>query len=409
MKNALVRHGVLSAAEAISPFLSDTTRDVMADWLAKGLKNKVTTYQELAERDDVRIWWFSGESQYEFDLPEYYDTLPPEIERLLGKHACQSPFVMEVPDVVLSQESGFKVTENGKYIVFNFWEEQDPENAARGLAYDFMIALGRGSVPALNPETGGDVEEVDVAVSLLSKHATNYTHWVQDCLALLEGVEEYVERTGNEPLIVIPNDPPSFIPDSLEAMGYTDDQYREMSDDRIRVHRLVMPSIRRCLSDTSDDYFRMISGIEWVRNRALQGVDTTGADEEYSSKVLISRRDAETRRIVNREEVIARLSEMGFELYAPGEMSYREQVRLFSQAKFVVGAHGAGMINAIYATDVSVLELYGSHYLPANYELAQGLGFRYGCLECEPVDRDMKVDVEELVSAVHTIESTRES
>jgi len=50
-----------------------------------------------------------------------------------------------------------------------------------------------------------------------------------------------------------------------------------------------------------------------------------------------------TRRIINEHEVIEALATFGFVAYALEEMSFSEQVRLFSQAEMVVAPHGAGL------------------------------------------------------------------
>lgn len=408
LRSALRR--MFSPTDAGGPLVPAGLRDATIEVLAGGLfywdrriRDTFVTYRELANRPDVRTWWFDSRREYEFTEPAYYNRLPAEIESLIGRHECCRPFVLEVPDVVLKTSDGLAVTDDGRYVVFNFWVDPDDlarsRYAARSLSYDLVHAAKNGSLWA------GDDDgiEVDLAVPLLSIHATNYTHWTQEALTLLEGVEEYRSRTGKDPTLVIPPDPPSFVTESLAAFGYTEDDYLEWDHGRIRVDRLVLPSDRRCLKDTpSDEFFRMISAFDWVRDRAREGVSTGGSDG-HAPRILICREDAGTRRITNREEVEEALSEQGFESYVLGELSYGEQVRLFSGAEFVVGAHGAGMINSIYATDAGVLELYGDHFLPANYELAQGLGNRYGCLQCEAVGDDLYVHVDELVAAVDTI------
>lgn len=406
MGDSAFQRFLVSASGLAGSLMSDGARERLRGWIAPLVENRVVTYREVAEWEDVRVWWFGDEEEYEFSLPEYYDELPPEIDRLIGIHDCLRPFVMEVPGVVLKGKQGFKIAEDGRYVVYNFWRDpDDPANrkdAAHGLALYLMYGLGQGTLPEFTSNRGRDPPEIDLAVPFLTRHTTNYTHWTQECLTLLEGVDEYEARTGERPVILVPPDPPSFIPESLDLLGYGD-RYAEWTHDRARVRRLVLPSVRRCLSDTSEGYFRAISAFEWVRNRAWDGVSTDDGDGDYSDRILISREDAGTRRITNRDEVAGALSEMGFETYVTGEMSYREQVRLFSGAEFVVGTHGAGMVNSIYAADAAVLELYGDHYLPANYELAQGLGLDYGCLRCDPAGDDISVDVDELVGAIETL------
>jgi hypothetical protein len=202
--------------------------------------------------------------------------------------------------------------------------------------------------------------------------------------------------------------------ESLDVMGYSEDRFIEMKDDRIKVNKLVLPSMRRCPINTANSWnpkvsglntktigwIRDVAGLKWVRDRAVRNVPSQG--EDYSSRVLISREDAGRRRISNREEIAAELSKLGFKTYVPGKMSYSEQVRLFSQAEFVIGTHGAGMANIIYTSNASVIEVYGNHYLPANYEFSQILDLPYSCLKCETVNNmnDIHVRVEDLMQVI---------
>jgi hypothetical protein len=339
--------------------------------------------------------------------PEFFDELPEEIRDILGTHQYSRPFMLEVPNVIVQAPEGHtRRAEDGKYIVYNYGKE-GTEHAAQSLAYDIVIGLSHGSVPPVRSETD-DMPRYDLALSLLSPHTNNYTHWAQECLTRLEAFDHYVEQAGKRPTILLPEDPPAFVNESLSLLGYDDQNCVEVNDGPVCVDQLVMPTPRRFLNNKSGErWLRMPEAFDWVSDQAIEAID--GSEAQYSSHVLISREDASTRRMTNRSEVVDQLSEYGFEKYVPGTMSYEEQVGLFSQADFVVGAHGAGMINCIYANDASVLELYGNHFLPANYELAQGQGRPYGCLHCDPVDKDFRVNAEKLTEAVALLEDLRQN
>lgn len=374
--------------------------------MEKLIQGRVITYEEIRRQESVRSWEFDCSREYEFTHPEYYNELPEEIGRLFGTHQCASPYVLEAKDITLMGREGHKITGEGKYIVFNFGRVADKSDATRSLATDLVIGISHGSVPNIRPDPDDDLPEIDMAVSLLATHDQNYTHWTQEALTKLQAIEEYESATGNKPTIIIPPDPPDFIAESLDVFGYQEEDYIEWEYEQARVRRLIIPSVRRCLSATSDDWIRMSSAFDWVRDRALSGVRSVAPDE-YASRILISREDAATRRMTNRETVAETLANEGFEKYVPGKMSYQEQVRLFSQADFIVGAHGAGLANAIYSSESKVIELFGDHFLPANFELAQGQGREYGCLKCEPVGKDMRVDIGELLDAVDTMTSSQ--
>lgn len=400
MLGSLPARGLSAVAGLLAPRVPDPVVDVIVRLLGRGLRSRLVTYHELANRDGVRHWTYDRERTFEFTRPTYAGDLPDEIERLLGRHECPAPFVLEAPNILVGRNTGLKQTAQGEFVVFNYWRDRSAGAPGRGLAYDILFELKAGSIPTFRAEPTERLTSIELGVPLVTKHATNYTHWFQDCVALLEGVERFEAATGERPVLIIPADPPSFVRESLKRVGFGDHQIHELTDGHIHLKRAVLPSTRRCLSRTSDDYFRMISGLEWVRNRVLADVPNTGGD---GPNLLISREDADSRRIVNLETVADALDPFGFEMIVPGRLSFDEQVRRFSRANLIIGAHGAGMINSIYAREAGILELYGSHFLPANFELAQGLGNRYGCLRCEPSRDDFLVDIERLERAVRQL------
>ncbi|MGE0736765.1 MAG: DUF563 domain-containing protein [Alphaproteobacteria bacterium] len=75
--------------------------------------------------------------------------------------------------------------------------------------------------------------------------------------------------------------------------------------------------------------------------------------------VYISRRNAVRRKIENEEEIIASIQALGFYVAYCEEMSFIDQVSLFSQARVIVGAHGAGFVNAAFAKPgASLIEMF---------------------------------------------------
>ena len=72
-------------------------------------------------------------------------------------------------------------------------------------------------------------------------------------------------------------------------------------------------------------------------------------------KIYISRLGVDRRRMTNEAELMAELSRMGFDIVAPQNMPFEEQVRLFMEAKFIAGPYGSGLINAAFAAPGTTL------------------------------------------------------
>lgn len=85
-------------------------------------------------------------------------------------------------------------------------------------------------------------------------------------------------------------------------------------------------------------------------------------------RLYISRGDAARRRLVNEPDVLALLKPLGFRSITLGLMPVAEQARAFGQASVVIGAHGAGLTNLVFApAGAKVMELHtpsrrGMHY-----------------------------------------------
>jgi hypothetical protein len=383
------------AEEYIPSRVKDSVRRLLGEFLS----DQVVTYRQLRDRPEVGVWPFGVDRTFTFTRPTYANELPDEIARLTGEHQVHQPFVLEVPNVTLVGWQGMKRTTGGEYIVYNFMRGST-DGAGRQLAYDVVDGLSDGTWPFGNRGLSRQRERIDHAVPLLHRWARNYSHWTEEHLTQIEAIRHYTEQTGEQPTILVPPDPPAFVPDSLELLGFSADDYREFDGDRLHVRRLVLPSVRRSYSDTSDDYFRDPYALQWLRREVL---DTVEDDDsiETPSKLLISReRDATVRRITNWDAVESALAARGFETVVLTELSFVEQKRLFRGADVVVATHGAGLTELVYAEDAAVVELFGSYVVPAYYEMAQAMGHRYGCLVCEPVGDDLSVDVSELLNAI---------
>jgi len=85
------------------------------------------------------------------------------------------------------------------------------------------------------------------------------------------------------------------------------------------------------------------------------------------------------RTMVNEDAVIARFMRLGFAILRPERMAFVDQVRAFSGARIVAGAHGSGMANiGLAPTGCVVLEILPELWVqPWTLRLCAVLGHRY--------------------------------
>jgi hypothetical protein len=101
--------------------------------------------------------------------------------------------------------------------------------------------------------------------------------------------------------------------------------------------------------------------------------------------VYITRRKAKWRNTINEDEVWSVLKPHGFCAYVLEEMTFLEQIEIFSRAKIIVSPHGAGLANLIFCSPQSVLiEFIARHHNNVNFWiLASYAQMNYYCIECD--------------------------
>jgi hypothetical protein len=307
-----------------------------------------------------------------------------EVDRL----RFPEPFVCELHEASVFAPVGLTTTRDGS-VVRDVSASSLFENGYLDQALSMTVARQgllecRGGLPTVSD----DGPAVDVACSLCPLW-TNYYHWTVECLPRLWSIAEYERRTGREPLLVIPPDPPRWLRESLLLAGFSRNRWLGLGHDRIRVNRLVVPTFP---GPTPAE-------IEWIRERIL--------DESESSddrpRIYVTRDDVTRRRVRNESEVINALSEYGVEPVALEDLSIQEQARLFADAELIVGPHGAGFANLLYAKDTAVLELFGKKTPTTFVRLADALDLPYTRLRCRSTHVDLTVDVDSLLQAVEKL------
>jgi len=207
----------------------------------------------------------------------------------------------------------------------------------------------------------------------------NYYHWLNDCLPRLWLLEQQPER---EFRLVIPTQTSPFHLESLSLLGFDADRLAPFGNRHWQVERLLVPSLVNQAAQTNP------AATRWLRGKLLTALRPAGT--KCGRRLYISRRFATKRRLVNEGEVIDLLKGRGFEEVASENLTFAEQVRLFSEAEIVVGPHGAGLTNVMFMpTGGLLVELLAHRRVkPCYFSLASAVGVRYACVSDAPDDKD---------------------
>lgn len=208
-------------------------------------------------------------------------------------------------------------------------------------------------------------QTLDCACSLYSGWS-NYYHWVIEHLPKLRAIEYYKIKTGTQPKFIIPNDPPSYILDTLKLLGIKPTNWVEWKPPAIDVGNLVLPSYPEPNPEN----------LRWLRTRLL---DSTHDNVSVKSpdRIYISRDKVSKRRIKNERQVLDLLSDFGFERVFTEDLSIKSQIEIFSKANKIIGPHGAGLTNMIWGDEMTIFEIHNNHIRDHYYVLSNNLGYDY--------------------------------
>ena len=115
----------------------------------------------------------------------------------------------------------------------------------------------------------------------------------------------------------------------------------------------------------------------WTRHRLIPEI----AQRPPGKKALyISRTGTVARSMLNEDEIIRALEPYGVTVVHPEKLPLRQQMELFADAGLIIGPHGAGIQNALWAPrGCRILELVNAHYFSGVYwTLAESIGNPYG-------------------------------
>jgi hypothetical protein len=132
-------------------------------------------------------------------------------------------------------------------------------------------------------------------------------------------------------------------------------------------------------------------------------------------KIYISRINANSRKIINEEDLIKRLVDKNFEIIRAEKLSFSEQVELFQSAKIVISPHGAGLTNITFCNpNTTIIEIFSPNYinqcfwtiashcdLNYNYYLGEGIVLKEDYTH--NTNQDIKIDTDKFITTFENI------
>ncbi|MDD3150422.1 MAG: glycosyltransferase family 61 protein [Candidatus Gastranaerophilales bacterium] len=240
------------------------------------------------------------------------------------------------------------------------------------------------------------------AVVLSMPISYNYYHWLVETLTRMD----LAQKTGlSIDKYIVKNSTP-IQKECLKLLGLKDDMIIENGlNTHIKADKVIASS-----------YFAPVTkrACEFLREKFLKFATISS---NYSEKIYLSREDAEYRKIVNEKEVFKYLELLGYKKIILTGKSFQEQISIFANAKYVVSAHGAGLVNTIFSPEnTQIVEFLSADYFPTNFQIiSHHLGFKHYTIHEERSEttfkdrlsnfkKNMQVDMEKLKYLIENME-----
>jgi hypothetical protein len=380
--------------------------------IPKSLRHRVVRQSAIPRLDSATSWRF-GTSEIVKPRPPTTvggrTTLSP---LALRPHPLPPPFVAELRDASLVGVHAVPFTREGAMLLTGF---RDALPLLALEAHPELEEWTRGDEPL--PELSPDLESAlsaNPVCPLVGRFDTNYFHWLVDMCGQLEGLRAYSHATLLEPTILVRAAAPAFVRESLALLGYEPGSVLEWPLEwsptrEPSVQDMLVATVPRLVISAWRGYRHGSSSrsLIWLRNAFLNCVGNarlyeTTRDNSLSSgtKIYVRRDRAAWRTIHNERDVQDLLSARGFVTLRPEQLSIRDQVTLFARASIIVGMHGAGLANVLFAPKARLVELVGGYGGPEYFSMCHGLGNTYTRVQCDIDGENIHVDLRLLDSAV---------
>ncbi len=180
-----------------------------------------------------------------------------------------------------------------------------------------------------------------------------YFHWMLDILPRLGLIKEIKDINDIDFFITEFNGLP-FQVDTLKILGIQLDKVIPSNENwnfHIQAETLILPSLAGSLDQPTLFQVRFLQ----------QAFAHLTSSLNPFRRIYISRRKTGRRMIVNESELLDFLAIHGFEILYCEELSFAEQVKIFSEATIVVAPHGSALTNLVFCkSNTRVIDIFNT-------------------------------------------------
>jgi hypothetical protein len=329
--------------------------------------------------------------------------MPEKLDIFGQKHKHFSAYTCSVPSLHVRSIA------NAKCVVGN--EEvftSDNEVIAEYTTQKINPWIGRNKNILSKPKFfSGSV--LNLSLSGLEK---NYNHWLIECLSRFY----LLKKSRFKPDFYVLSNHLSFQKEFIDFLEIDKNKILDLKPNTIiQADEIIVPSFINnweIINLLGHKHYQKQWLPNWIGNIYREKTEPV---EHGINKIYVSRLFAKYRKIENENEIIKILKSRGYKIYFLENMLVKEQIKLFSNASIVLGAHGAGFSNMLFSSkNTLICELFSEYYHDSSFKiLANALDLKYYYMICKtnnirrihPQKENMYIDLSQFELALEKLDS----
>ena len=217
---------------------------------------------------------------------------------------------------------------------------------------------------------------------------SNYWHWLFDVLPRFKILENQYNFNDID-YFLFPDTKERFQKETLDLLNIPKSKILSSKDFRhIEAKQIITVDHPYVLKNNPTAEIQNIPS--WILNYLNEKFIPKYKEIKLPQKIYIDRKDSKSnhrhlRKIINEKEVKNYLIKKGFSIIALSELSFLDQINLFSNAKQIIGLHGAGFANLVFCKpETFALEVKSEVAAPVIGNLAKKLGLKFKEMSIKP-------------------------
>ena len=223
----------------------------------------------------------------------------------------------------------------------------------------------------------------------------NYWHWLFDVLPRFK-ILENTQNLKDINYFLLPNLKNRFQIETLDIIGIPKKKrLSSLKQRHIECDQIIVSDHPYVIKNDASNEIQNLPMwiISWLNSTLTK--DKALDDKSFPANIYIDRSDAHPnvanlRQIINEKDVVNFLKERGFNIITLSNYTFKDQMKLFYNAKNIVGLHGAGFANVIFSKpELKVLELKPSSAGKMCENLIKKCDINYDCISVKPEKFDL--------------------